>query len=184
MTTYKIAVIVFSVLLCSCALQVTKELPEAYLIVDGKKYEMASGTFCWGDFCSDSFAYTTEIGSVEIKRDSKIELYFKSRSKIKKAYLKSISTKFFESSKLPYDDSSPDDKQFAENFNRLYTIWHARPEYEEEVGEKQDRDRVELKPELRQELKNKYFDDAYIISVDSWWADGDISFDILVQGKS
>lgn len=168
-------------LLSACASVDNYDLPEAFLVVDGKQHEMTGGTFCWGDMCSDSFAYTTDKNPVYINKNSELKIQFKSKSKIREVYLKSISTEYLELVILPEEDGSKEYNEDAKEFNKKYSVWRAKSEHEEYVFEHSENAQIQLAPSMQQKVENNYENGDFILSVGSWWEDGDIFFDILVQ---
>ncbi|HEY0894746.1 MAG TPA: hypothetical protein VGE32_16915, partial [Cellvibrio sp.] len=117
-------------LLCSCSSVEYYDLPEAFLVVDGKPYPMTSGSSCWDEMCSDSFSRITEKKPVLINENSKLQIYFHSKSKIREVYLSSISTEFFEEATLPYEENITEDREYYEKFNAKYSTWKEKPEHE------------------------------------------------------
>lgn len=91
----KVSMVFMVYFLGSCASIDGHKRPEAFLVVDGKQYEMTAGTSCWGDICSDSFGYTTEINPVYINKNSELKIQFRSTSKLTEAYIESIGTEYF-----------------------------------------------------------------------------------------
>lgn len=170
-------------MLCSCASREAPVLPGAFLVVDGRKYEMTAGTFCWKDLCNDSFAYTTEIKPVEIDKNSKLEIYLKSSSALQELYLESVDPHYFSPTKLPLEDSDSGNKDFAQQFNNRYVIWEADLDSAEHATKLQDASRKKLKSSMRQSIENTYGRGKYIISIESRWADGYGFFNILVETK-
>jgi len=168
-------------LLSSCASVDNSNLPEAFLVIDGKKHEMTTGSFCWGGMCSDSFVYTTYKNPVYISKNSELKIQFISKSKIREAYLKSISTEYLELFVLPEENGSREETEYTRKFNEKYNLWHAKPEYENYVSEHSESTQIKLVPSMKQKVENNYGTGNFILSVSSWWEHGDIFFDILVQ---
>ncbi len=142
---------------------------------------MTTGTFCWGDMCSDSFAYTTDKNPVYINRGSKLKIKFKSKSKIREAHLNSISTEYFDLFALPEEGNSKEDNEYAKKFNENLNVWRAKPEYENYVSEQSENTQTQLLLYMEQKIENRYEKGSSILSVGSRWDGGDIFFDILVQ---
>lgn len=77
-------------------------------------------------------------------------------------------------------DSSEQIK-YTQEFNKNYIIWDAKPENEKYVSEQSESSQIQLRPTMKQKIENSYEKGSFILSVGSWWEEGDIFFDILVQ---
>lgn len=176
-----------SLLLCSCVTSYV-ERPVAYLVVDGKSYEMVSGSSCWDyskdDYmCDDSFAITTQIKPIEISNNSKVELRLKAKSGIKKIYMDVMNSRYYTLGQLPVDDSGEEEMAYIKYFSEKFLIWEEKPEYVDFLESDRELRMNELLPTLNQSIENNFEQGQHIISVGTWWTHGDASFDILVVKK-
>jgi hypothetical protein len=171
--------LIFSLILliCSCA-NVKDDLPpDAYLIAGKNRYEMVSGTYCWNDFCSDSFAYFTNKTPIVIKAGQEFEIQLVSGSQFKKGYANLVAVKYFQPQKLESDD--PDEVKDLEELRKKYELWEEKLQYERFLASYRMQNRVDLNSKLQ---KMPYLETGeYIVSVGSWWGRGDIFFDLYIR---
>ena len=175
--TTRILISTLFLLVCSCAHVKNDSLPEAYVIVGGHKHEMVSGTYCWDDFCSDSFAYFTNKKPVLLNAHQDFEIELVSGSQFREGYVDLVELKYFQPMKLESDD--PDDMKYLEDLRKKYELWEEKLEYEEFLEKYRMVNRVNLSSKL-QKLTHLEAGE-YILSVGSWWERGDIFFDLYVR---
>lgn len=128
-------------------------------------------------FCSDSFAHLTQIRPVKVSLDSKVELRFKTGSTLKYLYLQQLDTKYYELNPMKDEDDPVGEKEF----NSLFLTWESNPKFDSMIEEYEDSSQVDLPLSIQQEIKSGKEKGLYIYSIGSWWANGDIFFDILVE---
>lgn len=74
-----------------------------------------------------------------------------------------------------------DDPVGEKEFNSLFLTWESNPKFDSMIEEYEDSSQVDLPLSIQQEIKSGKEKGLYIYSIGSWWANGDIFFDILVE---
>ena len=178
-------VFVLMVFLSSCTSSFV-ERPVAYLVVDGKPHEMIAGSSCWtysekDSICDDVFATITQKGPVKISRESTVELRFRAKSLVRKVYLESTNTDYLTLGKpLEIDSEDPEEQEYFQHYFENHSVWDVKKEFESEFEKHRESRMKKLSPKPRQFIENDLEPGQYVLSVGTWWANGDASFDILV----
>ena len=121
--------------LWGCATKSPYELPEAYLFVDGKKYEMRPYTSCWDyeeiKLCGDAPPITKKKPII-VSQNSKLKLKLDSGSVLSNGYYVPLDIKFYI-------------KAIEKDFPKL-VLWENNDEYREEyfVYKKKHRQELEV----------------------------------------
>lgn len=166
-----------------CAVSNSLESPDAYLIVDGKKHQMIPGSSCWIDICDDRFFSETLKHPVVIASESKLSLKLQSSSEIDSVVIENIATKHLETFIYEYDfdEMEPKERRWFEQNSKNHITWRARSGEEEYIQHLRVSSQVDLAPKKIQRLDLDLEPGRYILSVLSWWSDGDASFEILIE---
>ena len=181
----KYLTLVLIAFLCSCTSSFV-EVPDAYLVVDGKPYEMIAGSSCWtyskdNSICNDVFATITQNNPVKISDESTIELRFRAKSLVREIYIESVSTDYFSVGEpLAIDTDDPEEQEYFKRYFDNHSVWEVNKSLEAEFERGRESRIKKLSPITNQLIDNNLKPGQYIISVGSWWANGDASFDILV----
>ena len=165
-------IVIFCLLLLGCVSRSPHELPEAYLYVDGKKYEMNSSTSCWDykkiSLCGDGPPITKKR-PVVINGNSVLSLKFVSGSELSNGYFVPLEPRFFIKSE---DIESPG-----------IIFWESNEDLIDEQFESEERNRHKIEKSMEQNIPNEFNPGKYILEVGSWWEHGDVFHFIYVEKK-
>lgn len=153
--------------ICQVSLADNYELPQAFLKVDEKTYELPSGTSCWGDLCDDVFGTVTAKKIIRIQKHSKVQLELNSELAVKEVIMSAVGSCFYRREKAGWSNK--------------HSVWFWKEQYDEFSEGLEELARIGTIAKNSQEVKIDIPPGEYILNVGTWWLGGDVFYGAFIE---